>query len=352
MADQNQTETPREKGRVWGFIFFVFLPILVLMITAWLGRDVTTQLAQRISEQNDYHSNIDGYDAEATEISGADGANAAPYGIVLASGGHTLLQDPTPTPPPLTFATNTPRPEIPVTIPALNTEIAPPAATQAVVSVPPLVVPTVLFPQDAPENLAAPTAVPTRIPTITRNYDLVNIVFFGSDEEVTDDNTIRTDTMIVASINRDTGTVSMLSLPRDMFVYIPGLGMNRLNVTFGWGENAGWEPGGGFGLFRQTILYNFGINVHYYAKVNLTEFEQIIDLLGGVEIAVDCALTEYYPIAPIEELDLTRPVEENYQLRTLDVGYYTLDGFDATWYARSRSTQLSDFDRGRRQQKV
>ncbi len=91
--------------------------------------------------------------------------------------------------------------------------------------------------------------------------------------------------------------------------------------------------------------------MHYYAKVTISELEEIVDLLGGINIAVDCAIQDFYPVVPEEELDLTRPIEENYYLRTLDVGYYALDGFDAQWYARSRRNS-SDFDRGRRQQQV
>ena len=240
------------------------------------------------------------------------------------------------------FATNTPKAEESTNVITSTPTPLPPVER--------FELPTLVFPDDAPSDLQAPTAIPTRIPPITRNHDLVNIAILGSDQEVAGDNTIRTDTMIIVSINRDTGTVSMLSLPRDLFVYIPSLGMQRLTVAFGRGENYGWT-GGGFGLFRDTMIYNFGINVHFYAKVDITGLEGIINLLGGVNVAVDCAIQDYYPIKPIEELDLTKDIYENYQLRTMNVGYYHLNGFDAQWYARSRKNS-SDFDRGRRQQQL
>ena len=192
------------------------------------------------------------------------------------------------------------------------------------------------------------TAVPTQVPTVPRDYNLVNILLLGGDDEVTSDNYLRTDTMIVVSVNLDTGTVSMLSLPRDMFVYIPSGTMARLNVAYFIGDNIGWKPGGGFGLLRATIFYNFGINVHYYARVNFTGFEKIIDTLGGVDVGVDCAYQDYYPV---DNIDPNAPLEENYYLRTLDVGYYHFDGFDALWYARTRKVS-DDFDRGRRQQQI
>ena len=121
-------------------------------------------------------------------------------------------------------------------------------------------------------------------------------MLLGSDEQASDDSFIRTDTMIVVSLNVETGTVSMLNLRADLFVYIPHGNMGRLNTAFGLGEKLNWEPGGGFGLLRQTIFYNFGINVHYYARVDFSGFEAIIDRLGGVDIAVDCAYRDHYPV--------------------------------------------------------
>ena len=136
----------------------------------------------------------------------------------------------------------------------------------------------------------------------------------------------------------------MLSLPRDLFVYIPHGKMGRLNTAFGVGETLEWEPGRGFGLLRQTLFYNFGINVHYYARVNFSGFEAIIDRLGGIDIAVDCAYRDLYPVR-------TATGEIGYRWRTLDVGYYTFGGFDALWYARTRK-YADDIDRGRRQQQL
>lgn len=179
---------------------------------------------------------------------------------------------------------------------------------------------------------------PRRVTPVIRRHRLVNIMLLGSDEELTEDNFIRTDTMIVVSLNVETGTVSMMSLPRDLFVYIPHGKMGRLNTAFGIGENLGWDPGRGFGLLRQTLFYNLGINVHYYARVNFSGFATIIDRLGGVDIAVDCAYRDLYP---------TRDGE--YRWRTLPIGLYAFDGFDALWYARTRKL-TDDFDRGRRQQ--
>lgn len=209
--------------------------------------------------------------------------------------------------------------------------------------------PKLLVPRDPPAGKwLSGTRVPSRAPDAFRAHRLVNIALLGSDEQLGGDGFIRTDTMVIVSLNVETGTVSMLNLPRDLFVYIPHGKMGRLNTAFGLGEKLDWDPGRGFGLLRQTIFYNFGINVHYYARVNFAGFEAIIDRLGGVDIAVDCAYRDYYPVGTDED---RRSIENGYGLRTLPVGYYTFDGFDALWYARTRK-YTDDFDRGRRHQQL
>lgn len=268
------------------------------------------------------------------------------------------------------FATNTPR-ALEVTLPALNTlapsaapiqptatETLPPTLTfTPVPTVPPAPtasatprpLPTVFLPEDADPNIVAPTAIPTKVPLIDRQgYDLVNIILLGGDSEITGDNVDRTDTMIVVSLNRTTGTVSMLSIPRDLLVFIPGWTMQRMNLAFTRGKIVGWTDGG-FGLLRQTILYNFGINVHYYVRVDLSGFKEIIDSLGGVNVVVDCALQDYELVnAPPPPEAIFDPQTNLY---TLPVGYYRFDGGSALWYARSRHSSI-EFDRGRRQQQL
>jgi LCP family protein required for cell wall assembly len=255
-----------------------------------------------------------------------------------------------PTNAPVLFATNTPAAEVPTATlsptAAFTATATPTPTTVATPTLRPL--PTLLVP-DAPDpSRVDVTAVPTAVEFVPRDYDLVNIILLGTDAEITEDGTLRTDTMIIVSINRDTNTVAMLSLPRDLFVYIPDLGMQRLNVAYGYGEAVGWT-GGGFGLLRQTILYNLGINVHYYALINLTGFEQLIDSVGGVDLSVDCAIQDYQLIGATLPAAAFRATEDG--LYTLPVGFYHMSGGEALWYARSRYNS-SDFDRGRRQQQL
>jgi LCP family protein required for cell wall assembly len=190
------------------------------------------------------------------------------------------------------------------------------------------------------------TAIPPQVPLADRHgYDIMNIILLGTDSEVEpNDPSYRTDTMIIVSINRTTGTVAMLPLERDLFVFIPGWTMQRLNLAYQRGEVVGWTDGG-FGLLRQTILYNFGIPIHYYASINFEGFQTIIDTLGGVDIAVDCAIQDYR----FEGYDAWN--EPIYRLYTLPVGLHHLDSDMALWYARSRHNSDA-FDRGRRQMQL
>ena len=323
-------------------VLLYVIPIVLIVMIAWSGNQVFTIFTEQQIANEAITARSSDYRATATALATTENSS------MRASSSDVMLVQ--------LFSTNTPEVPLATVIPTLVPTIEatafptlPPVTIEVPVEKTPFALPELYFPVDAEEGLILEgTAVPTRVPAIPREYELVNIILLGGDDELTSDTFTRTDTMIIVSINTETGTVSMLSLPRDMFVYIPSGFMGRLNLAFGVGENIGWQPDGGFGLLRQTIFYNFGINVHYYAKVNFSEFEEIIDTLGGVDIGVDCAYRDYYPV---DDFDPNRSVEDNYYLRTLNVGYYTFDGFDALWYARTRKV-TDDFDRGRRQQQL
>ncbi|MBN1202344.1 MAG: LCP family protein [Anaerolineae bacterium] len=255
----------------------------------------------------------------------------------------TLTQTPSLTPTPTLTPTNTLTPS-----PTLTPSDTPtPTPTEPVM----LPTPTVLYPPDFTPQSPLATAIPTAMPRQRaydpdgEPYEVLNILLLGHDGDVIPgDPTFNTDTMIVVSINLDTKTVSMLSLPRDLYVYIPHWTMQRLNLAYGRGEAIGWTDGG-WGLLRQTILYNFGIEVHYYAMIDFDGFMQVIDTLGGVSVAVDCPI-EDYRFEGYDEND-----EPIYNLWTLPIGVHELDGDLALWYARSRRNTM-EFDRGRRQQQI
>ncbi len=196
--------------------------------------------------------------------------------------------------------------------------------------------------QEATPEIADYDAVPEPMALLDDGgYDMLNILLLGSDT-TNPVNAGRTDVMVILSVNRTAGTVAMLSIPRDLYVYVPGHEVTRINTAYGYGMHDGT---GGFELLAETIRYNLGIRIDHYARVDFTDFREIVDALGSIEITVDCAIQDWRLTEP--ELDPT--VEENWTMFTLPVGLHEMDGDLALWYARSRRTS-SDFDRGRRHQ--
>lgn len=188
---------------------------------------------------------------------------------------------------------------------------------------------------------------------------VTNILLLGNDQRP-DDRGMLTDTIIIASINVQEGTVNLLSLPRDLFVYVPGWKMSKINTVWAHGESTGYS-GGGFGLMQETLLYNLGIYVGHYAMVNLSGFQDIVNILGTIEVPVDCAMQGYVLREPRKRVEdfatyaeweaYTAPDSGNWELYTLPVGVHELDGYMTLWYARWRSG-LDDFDRSYRQHQI
>jgi len=158
----------------------------------------------------------------------------------------------------------------------------------------------------------------------------LNTVLLGADVRPHKKNiTWRTDAIVIVSVDLERNTIRLLHVPRDLWVYIPGYGHNRINTADLWGEID--QKGQGPEWVKQTIHHNLGIPIHYYVKVGFQGFVDIIDTLGGVVIDVSCPLPE-------PELNL-------------EPGMHRLDGKMALEYVHSRETS-SDFDRGRRQRKM
>lgn len=174
--------------------------------------------------------------------------------------------------------------------------------------------------EDAPQAIA-PGEFQVTIPS-----GYLHILLLGSDRRE-GDGAWRTDTMIVVSIDAERNIVRLLSIPRDLWVNIPGHGYDRINTADLWGEVQ--EPGSGPEVVKQVVYDNLGIPIHYYVRVDFKGFMEIIDAVGGVEVNVECPLTDI----------------------GMEPGVRWMDGEDALLYARSRIT-TSDFDRSRRQRQL
>lgn len=178
------------------------------------------------------------------------------------------------------------------------------------------------------------------LPDIEQKKERINILLLGIDQREQETGPWRTDTMILASIDPATNSASMLSIPRDLWVTIPGYGENRINMAHYLGD-AKHYPGGGVALAKKTVWYALGVPVHYYVRLNFTGFEKLVDAIGGVTINVE---------KPIH--DATYP-DNNYGTIVVDIpaGVQHMDGKTTLQYARSRHG-TSDYDRMARQRAV
>ncbi len=146
----------------------------------------------------------------------------------------------------------------------------------------------------------------------------------------------RSDTMILLSVEPVTKQVSILSIPRDLWIDIPGFQHNRINTAYSSGEG-NRLPGGGPGLAMKAVESLVGVPIQYYAVVDFGTFERLIDEIGGVDVLVK----ERVKISPIGR-----------DSHWLDAKPYHLDGPDTLAYARTRKGSGGDFSRAERQQQV
>ena len=160
--------------------------------------------------------------------------------------------------------------------------------------------------------------------------DIVNIMLIGQDRRPGEDRA-RSDSMILVTFNKTKKTITMTSFMRDLYVKIPGgYKDNRINTSYSLG---------GMELLDETLFVNFGVEVDANVEVDFDQFEHIIDLLGGVEIELDEAEAKY--------------INKKMNTRNVQAGLQTLNGKQALWYARNRSTGgTSDFGRTNRQRTV
>jgi LCP family protein required for cell wall assembly len=245
-------------------------------------------------------------------------------------------------------STATPTPFQPVNLVSSAAQpVIPPTHAQTLVTatLPPLIVTSTPFPTaSAPaEAQPMPELVTTPQPLIDAP-DTITFLLLGSD--LRSGQSYRTDTIVLAIIRPRDGQVSLISIPRDLWVNIPTVGMQRINTAFQYGEIYGYS-GGGAGLLKDTLLFNFGLQIDHTALVDFDGFRRIIDTLGGIDVPIFCPYTDWRLIDPSYDPE----DENNWTLFTAGPGLIHMDGDYALWYARSRK-KSNDFDRGRRQQEV
>jgi len=185
-----------------------------------------------------------------------------------------------------------------------------------------------------PGLMAGPTPKPWN------SVERVTVLVMGLDyrDTVTSDGPPRTDTMMLISFDPVGLNVGMLSIPRDLWVEIPGFGYDKINKAY-FDAEAYRLPGGGPALAMQTVQTLLGVPIDYYAVIDFGSFMTFIDEIGGIDVDVPEEELRIDPIGPGNTIRLHR-------------GRHHLNGSAALAYARARSSEGGDFDRARRQQEV
>ncbi len=120
-----------------------------------------------------------------------------------------------------------------------------------------------------------------------------NVLILGVDRTPKGTDIGRSDTIILLGLQPFTGQANMLSIPRDLWVPIPGYGENRINAAHSFGELE--HPGYGPRLALATLQQNFGVSVNQYLRIRIDGFADVVDALGGIEITLDQAAAGYSP---------------------------------------------------------
>lgn len=181
------------------------------------------------------------------------------------------------------------------------------------------------LPTPTPTLTVAPPPEQEQQAIVNQPRRQINILLLGSDQRPGDSN-FRTDTIILATLNTELGTVNLTSFPRDLYITIPGMGLQRINTAWTFG---------GYKLLYDTFEYNFGVRPDHYVLINFSSFKRVIDSLGGLDINVGADVADY----------------RGGRWFTIPAGPTHMDADTVLWYVRTRKT-TNDFARTRRQQEV
>jgi len=152
-----------------------------------------------------------------------------------------------------------------------------------------------------------------------------------------------TDSIIIASVNPKTWQTALLSIPRDMYVNIPGTkSYTKINALYARAEDTDASGKTGIGDLKVALEEITGQPIDYYIALDFDGFKKIVGELGGVKIQVPKDIhDERYP-------------GPNYSYQVFDIksGLQDLDGETALKYARTRHDEDGDFGRAYRQQQI
>jgi polyisoprenyl-teichoic acid--peptidoglycan teichoic acid transferase len=186
----------------------------------------------------------------------------------------------------------------------------------------------------------------------------VNILLAGNSADASGHaGAMLTDSIMVISLNTKDNTAFMFSIPRDLYVNVPGEGYAKINEAYQDGERRHFtEEGyadGGMGLLAKTVSEHFGIRLHYYALVDYAAVRDAVNAVGGITVTINSA-------DPRGLYDPSPDLYNNYKpLVKLPNGQNTLNGVQALGLARARGQHwgsygyaLSDFERTKNQRLI
>ena len=205
------------------------------------------------------------------------------------------------------------------------------------------------------EQQESPAATATPEPALAEEIEYptwdsgsrINILFVGlrGNDPLEGGCPFCTDTLILLTVDPITKTAGMLSIPRDMWVNIPGFGYSRINTAWTLGRGSKL-PGGGPGLTMKTVSHFIGVPVDYYVQVDFDTFVDIVDLIGGVDIYNDETIV----------LDPMSHGKDFPKVKITCCGMRHLNGTVALAFARCRHAEQGckdgDIGRAKRQQKI
>lgn len=175
-------------------------------------------------------------------------------------------------------------------------------------------------------------------PTKEDNYieknrlDILLMGIRGSDDP---NGGMLTDTIMVLSYNTETKKAAIISVPRDLYLKIPGVKKDKINAAYVYGEEV--QRGFGLQLAKITVGYSLGIDIDHAILVDFSAFQKLIDAIGGIDV---------YTASEFRETQQWQGMDIHYEK-----GWNHLNGEEALYYSRARFMS-NDFERARRQQEI
>lgn len=168
--------------------------------------------------------------------------------------------------------------------------------------------------------------------------NIKSILLIGQDKQG-DQTRQRSDSMILATLDKDQGTISLTSFMRDLYVAIPGYSSTRINAAYAYG---------GMELLDETLEENFGVQIDGNVEVDFEVFKVLVDKVGGIDLELTQAEADYI-CGRDQSVLYPQPLRTDWDLQE---GVNHLDGEQALIHARNRSIGNSDYRRTERQQDV